>query len=222
MNPEDSVFVGVINRQKDFALLREQQWYRVPEGKAPQGIYAHYVAFFFSRAFGELNGAIHYYAQRHGEELRTRADLLPDEAKHPRAQARYHMLKLGELKAKVPPIRNPTKRPISFIYTTWDRFIHAETIADLYSDADHLVDRFFHILQDAGLQPQRRWWFSDAYPLPDPQISILCEAGEVIASAYGEAGISLQNEDVNNTLDQIHSAVQAQGGPKLLLTPLDY
>ncbi|MGD8793066.1 MAG: hypothetical protein PVF47_10980, partial [Anaerolineae bacterium] len=84
MHPEDRVLVAVITRPKDFQAVREAGWYRVPEKKAPRGVFFEYVAFYFTAAFGEQAYAVHYYARRLGHELVTRRELLPDEADHPR------------------------------------------------------------------------------------------------------------------------------------------
>ncbi len=155
MYPEDRVLVGVINRKRDFEKLQVEHWYRVPQGQAEQGVYAEYIAFFFSRAFGDLNGGIHYYARRTGIELVRRCDLLPEEPTHPRAQALYYKVQVGELRPKSPPILNRGHRAISFIYTTWDRFVVARDLADLYSEADGFVDRGFYALDHQSLRRER-------------------------------------------------------------------
>lgn len=220
MHPEDRVLVGVINRKKDFTIAREQGWYRIPEGKAPKGIDSHYIAFFFSRAFGNQNGGIHYFARATGIELATRAQLLPDEAEHKRALQRYHVIKFGALRAKAPPILNNDGRRFAFIYTTWDRFIHAKTLSDLYSEADHLVDRIFYTLKEAGYHPQRRWEAEAGYPGQGAQVRILCENGDVVASSLGDEGIPLQ-DDLELTLAQIKREIIAKGGPALLNIPVE-
>jgi len=183
MYPEDRVLVGVINRKRDFEMAQTQHWYRVPQGQAAQGIYAEYIAFFFSRAFGELNGAIHYYARRTGLELVRRRDLLPEEPAHPRADALYHKLQFGELRPKDPPIVNSDRRVVTFIHTTWDRFSQARDLADLYSEADAFVDRVFHALERQGVRAERRW---DTESRPESRgatLVIRCAEGMVIASA---------------------------------------
>ncbi len=218
MHPEDRVLVGVLKRKKDFRMAQEQGWYRIPQGNAPKGIYAEYIALFFSRAFGDQNGGIHYYARRTGLELATRRDLLPDEPRHKHADAVYHKLTFPALKAKVPPILNDPPRRFSFIYTTWDRFIDAETISDLYSEADHFVDRVFNALQDAGYRPRRAWEAEGHYPRQAAQVSVLCEHGEVVVTP----GKDYVNENhMIDLLERIQRDIQAKGGPRLLPTALD-
>jgi hypothetical protein len=147
MFPEDRVLVGVINRVRDLRYARDEHWYRIPVEQMPQGVNAEYLAFYLSRAFREKNGGICFFAQKRGIELTRRAELLPKETEHKRSDYLYYRVALGELLPKDPPILNPAKRPISFIYTTWDRFVHARQIRDLYSEAGFYVDRVYYALK---------------------------------------------------------------------------
>lgn len=224
MYPEDRVLVGVINRKRDFEKVQREHWYRVPQGQAPKGVYAEYVAFYLSSAFKELNGGIHYYARRTGVELAYRRDLLPEEPDHPRADNVYHKLQLGDLRRKDPPIRNPTKRPVAFIYTTWDRFEQARVVADLYSDADKYVDRVFHALERSGIHAERVWQASRQSDDGGAQLRIECEDGIVIAStsAREEHVIRLDVvEPVRSGVETILEQVKVYGGPLMISVPIE-
>jgi hypothetical protein len=221
--PEDRVLVGVINRKRDFEKARDEHWYRVPQGKAPKGIHAEYIAFFLSQAFKEQNGGIHYYARRTGIELVRRRDLLPEEAKHKNADALYHKLQLGELRRKDPPILNDKKHPVSFIYTTWDRFEQAHVLADLYSDADHFVDRVFHVLEDEKIPAELRWEAESDDG--GAQIRVICEEGLVIASTAARTEhvipLDIHNVSPQASAEVIQKAVAARGGPRLISIPIE-
>ncbi len=131
-DPLDRVLVCVINRKRDFEQLRDGRWYRIPQSEMSTGVHAEFLAFFFSRAFGDLNGAVHCYARIAGIELAYREWLLPGETDHPRADNVYYRIALGPLHRKHPPVANPEKRHIAFIRTTWERFAPARTVSDLY------------------------------------------------------------------------------------------
>lgn len=226
MYPEDRVLVGVINRQRDLDKVRYEHWYRVPQSQMPKGVHAEYIAFFLSRAFKDLNGGIHYYARRTGVELVRRRDLLPDEDNHSRADHVYYKLQLGELRRKDPPVLNPSKRAIAFIYTTWDRFENARKIADLYSDDDQFVDRVFHALEQSGIAAERIWQAERSGGDGGAQIRVNCEDGNVIAStaARDERVIRLDAEDsadaVQAGVGAILDAVRQRGGPLTHRLPL--
>lgn len=139
MDADDRVLIGVINRRRDFELLRTDRWYRVPIESAPLCIDMDYVAFYLSAALAKqvidpaAQGAVYCYARRIGFELARRRDLLPDEADHPRAASLYFKLQFASLEICQPPIQNPTRRLISFIFTTGERFTAAQVVADLFS-----------------------------------------------------------------------------------------
>lgn len=218
MYPEDRVLVAVINRERDLAIAQREHWYRIPIQQAPDGVYAEYVAFFLSGAFKEQNGGVHYYARRTGVELARRRDLLPDEASHPRAGCLYHKLQFGELRRKEPPILNPTRRSVAFIFTTWDRFCAARTLADLYSDADQFVDRVFHALQQAGLRPQRIWEASRPASAGGAELRLPCADGAVVASTAPADDALLLKVDsspdaIKAGVASVLDAVRARGGP---------
>lgn len=225
--PEDRVLVGVINRKRDFDRALNEHWYRIPQDNAPKGVHVDYIAFFFSRSFKALNGGIHYYARRTGVELARRRELLPEEANHPRADRIYYKLQLGEICRKEPPVLNPTHRRVSFIYTTWDRFVEAKVLADLYSDADRFVDRVFHALEESGVPARRTWEAARESGDGGARLEIICEDGTVIAStaAAGEHVIPLtvdeSPEAVRVSVEMILAAIRAHGGLLMIPVPLE-
>jgi len=226
MYPDDRVLVGIINRRTDLHYLLQDLWYRVPQERMPHGVYVEYLAFFLGGAAkGKKPSGIYYYAKRSGLELAYRYDLLPDEADHKRANDVYYQVQFDEIKPKDPPILNQTNRRFAFIHTTWDRFIKARIIPDLYSEADYFVDRIYHALRDNRIRSERFW---DVQKRDDNEtqgagLRILCEQG--VFSAYVTAasdrdGFYLDpNQSVDATLKQILDRIRKMGGPATLPIP---
>lgn len=202
-------------------MAQAEGWYRIPQVRMLRGVNAEYVAFFLSRAFKEKNGGIHYYAEVKGLELAYRKDLLPKEVDHPRANEVYFKVQIGDLIEKQPPVLNPTHRTISFVYTTWDRFVSAEQISDLYSQDDYFVERIYHALRDNGVYAERTW--QAEYRGAAPQLRILCENGTVDASTTdGEGMVYLdKSQSQDKLLAKILANIAAQGGPVFIRIPLD-
>lgn len=133
--PDDRVLVAVINNLEDWQRVQDEGWYRIPVKHAPEPApHIDWVAFFFTKAFGEDKWAIHYYAKVEGHELVTRRDLIASEIDHKRAEQWYYKLELGPLHHKIPPIVAGKWRRIAFIFTTGDRFEAAVEISDLFKD----------------------------------------------------------------------------------------
>jgi hypothetical protein len=224
MNPDDRVMVGVINRRQDVEIMLQDRWYRIPQDQMPKGVYVEYLAFFLSGAAAKAYGSsgVHFYAERRGIELLYRRDLLPDEPQHKHAHLPYYMVRLGEPIRRDPPILNPTKRRLSFIYTTWDRFFQARELNDLYSTADYYVDRIYHALRDAQMRVQH-WWEVGTQETTQPAaVRILCERGVVTAAFEGgdEVDIRLDlNQPEDEILAQIKARIYSKGGPLTINIP---
>ncbi len=219
MYPEDRVLVGVVPKPSDFEIARSQHWYRVPLTNAPKGIHAEYVAFYFTKAFGEeLQWAIHFYARRTGHELARRIDLLPDEPDHPRAQERYYKLQLGPMHQKEPPIVSTRWRRITFIHTTWDRFVAAREMSDLFSKDDIFVDRIYHTLRERGIDPKRDVLIREGREEYTVDILIPCRDGAVMLSTGQECppGALTLVGDERRDMTAIESEIARRGGPLMV------
>ena len=221
MFAEDRVLVGVINRKRDLDTVLGERWYRIPQQQMKRGINAEYIAFFLSKAFGQRNGAIHYFADRKGVELLYRRDLLPQEPNHPRANDAYYKIQLGTINPYVPPVKNTSRRTISFVYTTWDRFVNATQIRDLYSKEDYFVDRIYHALRNVGVSSERSW--SAEYKNSPARLRVLCENGTFTASTQPEDGsMYLDNKHHEDAiLAEILANIAKQGGPVMINVPID-
>ncbi len=222
MYPDDRVLVGVVNRKKDFLIAQNDHWYRVPQKQMPHGINAEYIALFLSgKTFKEKSGGVAYFAPIKGYELKHRKDLLPDEDK--RADEVYYQLQFEKLLEKVPPIVNESKRSISFVRTTWDRFISAKTIADLYSQADYYVDRIYHALKSRGVR-STPYYTTDYRETGHPaQLRMVCENGEelVVSSEPKQGEMNLLGHvSEDKFLQEIFRRIASSDGPATIDIPI--
>ncbi len=221
--PEDRVLVGVMPDPQDLEYARDQHWYRVPVKRMPKGIHAEYVAFYFTSKFGEgLRWTIQFYARRTGHELVRRVDLLPDQADHPRADEQYFKVQLGPLRSKTPPIVSVRWRRITFIQTTWDRFVAAREINDLYTTDNQFVDRIYHALKRQGVQPERSVSIHEQGNEYTIDLLIPCQDGAVMLAALPDRpskALPLTGDE-DQDIDMIHQAMRQRGGPLMVDVPL--
>ena len=95
MYADDRALGATLNNRRDWRLVQTQGWYRPPVRYAPPGAPEFdWLAFYFTRAFGEDGWAIHYYAPVRGHELVSRRDLFPEQPDNPRAGQWYFKLQL--------------------------------------------------------------------------------------------------------------------------------
>jgi hypothetical protein len=209
MYPEDRVLIAWMPEPADFELVRQKRWYRIPLEYAPKGMHAEYIAFYFGNEFGAEKWAIHYYCQRLGHELTTRAALFPDQTDHPRADHLYYKLQLGPLIKLERPIVSLRWRRMTFVHTTWDRFQEATEINDLLLDGEGFVDRLYATLKEQGLQPERGYEVKEGGLVYEVPLAVPCRDGTVQVPI---SGVPHDNAGINQLAKKIAAAVAAKGG----------
>ena len=138
--PTDArVLVAIVNRPRDLAATRDDGWYRIPLARAPRALHADYLAFYQTAAFGTERWAVRYLAEVRAVAIATRAALLPDEAGHPRASARYYRFALGPLLALPAPLPSRRLRRVAFIPTTAGQLLRARDVAELWRPLEEIA-----------------------------------------------------------------------------------
>ncbi|HEX9797483.1 MAG TPA: hypothetical protein VGA52_10885 [Anaerolineales bacterium] len=127
----DLVLVAIVTSPKDLEIARLLGWYRIPLESAPKTIRVDWLAFYLTAAFGQERWSVRYVAPVRGHELVRRVDLLHKEPDHPRAEAPYYKLQLGELRRLPQPIAARGWRRLTFLYTTGERLLSARRLKDL-------------------------------------------------------------------------------------------
>jgi hypothetical protein len=130
-SPTSLILVAVMTAPRDLEIARLLGWYRIPLRSAPKVVAVDYLAFYQTGAFGDEKWQIQYFAPVRGHELTTRAELLRDEPDHPRAREEYFKIQIGALERLPDPILAGKWRRITFLYTTGEYLLAAETIGDL-------------------------------------------------------------------------------------------
>lgn len=206
----DRVLVAIMNNRRDFEIARDKGWYRIPREHAPPSTTeAAALAFYFTKAFGEEEKwSIRWYAPVRGHELVRRRDLFPDEPDHPRADGIYYKIQLGPLVQLEFPIHSLRWRRITFIETTWDRFMAAEEINDLYISG---ADGLFVTLKEEGFWPEREFPVREGGVEYVVDMAIPCRQGLVTIAVSERVAPSaaLRNPD----LEEVRREVRRLGGP---------
>ena len=130
------ILVCLIPAPRDLEIVRLLGWYRIPLRTAPKVVTVDYLAFYQPSAFGARGSRIECIAEVHGHELTTRAELLKDEADHPRAKEEYYKIQVGGLEKLKEPILAGKWKRITFLYTTGEYLLKAKTLNDLVVDGD--------------------------------------------------------------------------------------
>lgn len=130
------VLVCLIPQPRDLEIARLLGWYRIPLRTAPKVVAVDYLAFYQPSSFGDAAGCIEFIAPVRGHELTTRAELLRDEANHPRANEEYYKVQLGGLERLSQRIVADKWKRLTFLYTTGQRLQRGHTLNDLVVDSE--------------------------------------------------------------------------------------
>ncbi len=139
---------------RDMEIARLLGWYRIPLRTAPKVVAVDYLAFYQPGSFAERGGQVEFVAPVRGNELATRAELLKDEADHPRANEEYFKVQIGPLERLSRPIVAEKWRRITFLYTTGEYLLKAQTLNDLVVRSDERAS-LWQTLRERAEQNQR-------------------------------------------------------------------
>jgi len=183
------VLVAIMNNVLDFNIAQDQRWYRIPVRSASTMLRERWppqwLAFYQTKVFGAERWAINYYAGV--ERIRTvaRRELLPEDPSHPRADELYHKIEIGPLQRLPQPIVSSRWRRIVFIPTTWEKFISAVEINDLY-DESPLEDRLWGEFKRHEIVAERQFFVQVRTSLYSLDFAIFCDKGELDVEADGD------------------------------------
>jgi hypothetical protein len=153
VQPSSLILVAVMNNPRDLEIARLLGWYRIPLRSAPKVVAVDYLAFYQTGAFGKEKWRIQFVAPVRGNELTTRAQLLQDEPDHPSAREEYFKIQIGPLETLPRPIPADTWRRITFLYTTGEYLLDAETVNDLVVESEERR-QLWQSLRDRASQSQ--------------------------------------------------------------------
>jgi hypothetical protein len=169
LNPEgDQLLVGVVPRERDLEIARLQRWYRIPTTVVRNWTTPNWVAFYLGRGFGSGAGQIRYFARVWHSDIVKRAELFPDQPRHPRAHVDYIRLHHDQLQERPAAIRSSNRRGLVLLPTTLDRFMTASDVNDLVI-GDDVEESFYGSMKEAGMRPERAYYVRgpNAYHLAD-------------------------------------------------------
>jgi len=131
------VLVAILNNEQDMSFAREYHWYRIPIESAEKFLKRRncwpprWLAFYQTRAFGQDAFAVNYYAAVQQICEVSRPELFPDEIEGQKRNQRYYKLELSPLERLERPIVSKRLRRVTFIPTTWEKFMTAREISEL-------------------------------------------------------------------------------------------
>ncbi len=179
--------VAIVPRKKDWQILRESHWYRIPVKSAPVGIKkVKYLAFYQPKIFAEEKWAVNYYAPVLGWAVVKRRDLLPDEPKHPNLQEDYYKITIADLVKLPRPIKSQRRRRITFIPTTLEKLFSAKEINDLFLTSP-IEEKLYAALKEKKISCERQYFVKEEDRTYCLDFAIFCQNGKIAVECDGES-----------------------------------
>jgi very-short-patch-repair endonuclease len=149
------VLVAILKDRRDFQLLRDELWYRVPVQTCPKRWPPEWLAFYQPKVFGKEGMSIRYFGRVRAIRQVRRRDLFPHEIIDTKSDNEYFQIFLEKLETRSHPIVSTIPRRIVFVPTTWQKLAAAENINDLFDDSP-LEDALWAELKRLGLPVERQ------------------------------------------------------------------
>jgi len=86
------MLVAIINKKRDYKILREQGWYRVPVKSVKWSWPPKWVAFYQTSIFGDEAYAVNYYGHVRDYRQAKRTELFPKEKPNPKSGKEYYQI----------------------------------------------------------------------------------------------------------------------------------
>ena len=157
----EPLLVAILNNKLDFEVARDKHWYRIPISSQRKWLARRWppkwIAFYQTKVFGSEKYSIRYFARVQGIKRAFGYQLVPSRGQHTtKGQKLYYQLLLGKLQQLPMPIRSLKLRRVTFIPTTFRKFIEADEINDLFDDSP-LENLLWDAMKDAGIPAERQF-----------------------------------------------------------------
>jgi very-short-patch-repair endonuclease len=183
--PDQQVLVALMNNKRDFAIARDQGWYRIPVKSAPRAMVARHIAFYQTKIFGDEGWAINYWAEIKRKHIVKRLDLFPDQPGHARADKEYYRLEISELQKLKRPIVSHRGRRIIFIPTTLKKFQNALEINDLFHESP-LEDQLWEVFKSQRIEAERQYYLNIHKSTYCLDFALFCGQGHIDIECDGD------------------------------------
>ena len=190
MSEHGEVLVALIKDKRDFAILQNQNWYRIPVSSVEKWLKERWppkwIAFYQPKEFGDEAYSVRYYTEVLDIQTVHRSQLFPNEPADKKSNYRYYKMILSTLKTLPEPIFSRRWRRIVFVSTTWQKFINAVEINDLY-DESPLEDRLWAEFKRHNIPAERQEFITIKQQNYALDFAIFCENGNIDVETDGDS-----------------------------------
>ena len=178
--------VATLKEKSDPAILQEQGWYRIPLAHAPRRWPPRWLGFYQPKVFKEEAYRVRYFGEVANIEVVKRKEMFPNEFISAKSEREYYQVHLKKIEERNEPIISTRPRRLVFIPTTWEKFILAEQMNDLFDDSP-LEDRLWIEFKDFNISAERQWGVQINKQFYQLDFALFCHQGQVDIETDGDA-----------------------------------
>lgn len=142
---DTAISVAIVKRARDWQQLITHHHYHMPIRHLTRISQSPWVAFYLPGWHHAHPHSVTHIAHVHAIDIMMRQSYLPNEDKHPHAQALYLILTFHALYQLPTPIISQRWRRISVMHTTWAAFCRADDVSTLCTITRRLQNRISHV-----------------------------------------------------------------------------
>ncbi len=159
MNKSEELLVGIVNRIGDYNVIHNQLWYRIPIEKVDKMLKDRWppkwIAFYYTSRINKYPQMILHYGKVSSIEVKSRKELFPTEKINYKTRRNYSKISIEEVRTLPKPILSRRFRKIVFIKTTYNKFINAIEVNDLF-DGSNLEDKLWAEMKRKMISAERQ------------------------------------------------------------------
>ncbi len=189
MAKRGEVLIAILRHKGDLSIASDQHWYRIPVSSVEKWFKGRWpprwLAFYLPRIFRDEAYSISYYARVREVRKRFRSELFPAELQTTKSDREYYQLILNPLEKLPRPIFSRRWRRVVFIPTTWEKFIAASEINDLF-DGSPLENRLWAEFKRHGISAERQEFVKAGGQQYALDFAIYCADGKIDVETDGD------------------------------------
>ncbi len=185
INKENDGLIAILKEISDLAILKNEGWYRIPVKSTPNRWPPEWMAFYQPKIFGDDAYQIKYYGNVQDIRRVKRFDLFPNEISSIKAEQQYFQVFIDELLERPTPIYSVRQRRLVFIPTTWQKFLNAAILNDLFDDSP-LEEKLWLELKNRNIDAERQWRVIIANRIYYLDFAVFCNNGQINIETDGD------------------------------------
>ncbi len=177
--------IAILKEISDLTILKNEGWYRIPVKSAPKRWPPVWMAFYQPKLFGDDAYQIKYYGNVKEIRRVKRFDLFPNEISSIKAEQEYFQVFIDELLERPTPIYSVRQRRLVFISTSWQKFLNAAILNDLFDDSP-LEEKLWLELKNRNIDAERQWRVKIANRHYYLDFAVFCKNGQINIETDGD------------------------------------